>query len=36
METPAILAYVAQSYPAARLAPVNDAFAFSQVQSFNC
>lgn len=35
-ETPAILAYVAQSYPAARLAPVHDAFAFSQVQSFNC
>ncbi|MDJ0611953.1 MAG: glutathione S-transferase family protein [Kiloniellales bacterium] len=35
-ETPAILAYVAQAYPAARLAPLDDAFAFAQVQSFNC
>ena len=34
-EIPAILAYVAQSYPQATLAPLNDAFAFAQVQSFN-
>jgi glutathione S-transferase len=34
-ETPAILAYVAQSFPKARLAPLDDAFAFAQVQSFN-
>lgn len=34
-ETPAILAFVAQSFPAARLAPINDAFAFAQVQAFN-
>ena len=34
-ETPAILAFVAQSFPAAKLAPVNDPFAFAQVQSFN-
>ena len=34
-ETPAILAFIAQSFPAARLAPINDAFAFAQVQAFN-
>ena len=34
-ETPAILAYVAQTFPKAKLAPVDDAFAFAQVQSFN-
>jgi len=34
-ETPAILAFVAQSFPNAGLAPVDDAFAFAQVQSFN-
>jgi len=34
-ETPAMLAFVAQAYPVARLAPVADAFAFAQVQAFN-
>ena len=34
-ETPAILAYVAQSYPAARLAPLDDPFAFAEAQAFN-
>jgi len=34
-ETPAILAFVAQSFPQARLAPLEDAFAFAQLQSFN-
>src|SRR4051794_20028518 len=34
-ETPAILAYVAQTFPKARLAPTDDAFAFAQAQSFN-
>jgi glutathione S-transferase len=34
-ETPAILAFIAQSYPAARLAPLADPFAFAQVQAFN-
>jgi glutathione S-transferase len=33
-ETPAILAYIAQSFPQAKLAPL-DPFAFAQVQSFN-
>jgi glutathione S-transferase len=33
-ETPAILAFIAQSFPKAMLAPVDDAFAFAQVQSF--
>jgi glutathione S-transferase len=33
-ETPAILAYVAQTFPQAKLAPT-DAFAFAQMQSFN-
>ena len=34
-ETPAILAYIAQSFPKAKLAPADDPFAFAQVQSFN-
>jgi glutathione S-transferase len=34
-ETPAILAFVAQSFPAARLAPLDDPFAFARVQAFN-
>ena len=34
-ETPAILAFVAQSFPEAALAPLGDAFAFAQVQAFN-
>ncbi|MCC6466733.1 MAG: glutathione S-transferase family protein [Alphaproteobacteria bacterium] len=34
-ETPAILAFVAQSYPKAGLAPLDDPFAFAQVQAFN-
>lgn len=34
-ETPAMLAYIAQSYPAARLAPLEDAYLFAQVQAFN-
>jgi glutathione S-transferase len=34
-ETPAILAYVAQTHPTAQLAPFDDAFAFARIQSFN-
>ena len=34
-ETPAILAFIAQSFPRAKLAPLDDAFAFAQVQAFN-
>jgi glutathione S-transferase len=34
-ETPAILAFIAQSFPRARLAPLDDTLAFAQVQSFN-
>jgi glutathione S-transferase len=34
-ETPAMLAYVAQSFPAASLAPLDDPFAFAEVQAFN-
>jgi glutathione S-transferase len=34
-ETPALLAYLAQRFPEAGLAPVNDPFAFAQVQAFN-
>ena len=34
-ETPAILAYIAQSFPKAKLAPFDDAFAFAKVQAFN-
>jgi glutathione S-transferase len=33
-ETPAILAWIAQSWPDAQLAPVDDAFAFAELQSF--
>ena len=34
-ETPAILAFIAQSYPAAKLAPLDDPYAFAQAQAFN-
>ena len=34
-ETPAILAYIAQTHPHANLAPLIDPFQFAQVQSFN-
>ena len=34
-ETPAILAFIAQTFPAAGLAPLADPFAFAQVQAFN-
>ena len=34
-ETPAILAYIAQTFPAARLAPLDDPFAFAEAQAFN-
>jgi glutathione S-transferase len=34
-ETPAMLAYIAQTFPRAQLAPFDDAFAFAQVQAFN-
>jgi glutathione S-transferase len=34
-ETPAILAYICQSFPGARLAPVEDTYAFAKVQEFN-
>lgn len=34
-ETPAILAFIAQSFPQARLAPLDDPFAFAEIQSFN-
>lgn len=34
-ETPAILAYVAQQYPQARLAPLDDPFEFARLQAFN-
>jgi glutathione S-transferase len=34
-ETPAILAFVAQTFPKVRLAPLDDAFAFARVQAFN-
>ncbi len=34
-ETPAILAFIAQSFPTAKLAPLDDAFAFAELQSFN-
>jgi glutathione S-transferase len=34
-ETPAMLAFIAQSFPAAKLAPLDDAFAFAQAQAFN-
>jgi glutathione S-transferase len=34
-ETPAVLAFIAQSNPKAKLAPLDDAYAFAQVQAFN-
>ena len=34
-ETPAILAYIAQVFPKANLAPLTDPFAFARVQAFN-
>lgn len=34
-ETPAILAYIAQRFPKANLAPLDDPFAFAEVQAFN-
>ena len=34
-ETPAMLAFIAQSFPEARLAPLGDPFAFAEVQAFN-
>jgi len=34
-ETPALLVYVAQLAPEAKLAPLDDPFAFAQMQSFN-
>ena len=34
-ETPAILVYIAQTYPSARLAPLDDPFAFAELQAFN-
>jgi glutathione S-transferase len=34
-ETPAILAYIAQMFPSARLAPIDDPLAFARVQEFN-
>jgi glutathione S-transferase len=33
-ETPAMLAFIAQSFPQARLAPLDDPFAFAEVQAF--
>ena len=34
-ETPAILIYIAQTYPEAKLAPIGDPFALAEVQAFN-
>lgn len=34
-ETPAMLVFVAQCFPDAELAPMNDAFVFAQMQAFN-
>jgi glutathione S-transferase len=34
-ETPAMLAFIAQSFPAAKLAPLDDPFGFAEVQAFN-
>jgi glutathione S-transferase len=34
-ETPAILAFIAQSFPQARLAPLDDPILFAQAQAFN-
>lgn len=34
-ESPAILAFIAQSYPQAKLAPLDDPFAFAEMQALN-
>ncbi len=34
-ENPAILAYIAQTHPAKKLAPLDDAYAFGKIQAFN-
>jgi glutathione S-transferase len=34
-ETPALLAFIAQQFPAAQLAPLDDPFAFARMQEFN-
>src|SRR3954451_20787626 len=34
-ETPALLIYIAQSFPATRLAPLDDPFALARLQAFN-
>ena len=34
-ETPAMLVFIAQSFPAARLAPIEDPFALAEAQAFN-
>ena len=34
-ETPAILAFIAQSFPESNLAPVNDPFEFAKANAFN-
>jgi glutathione S-transferase len=34
-ETPAMLAFIAQSFPEAKLAPLDNPFAFAQLQAFN-
>lgn len=34
-ETPAMLVFIAQSYPGAELAPLEEPFAFAELQSFN-
>jgi glutathione S-transferase len=34
-ETPAILVYIAQTFPEAELAPLDDPFAFAEMQAFN-
>jgi len=34
-ETPAILAFIAQTVPAAALAPIEDPFGFAELQAFN-
>src|SRR5919108_4952485 len=34
-ENPAILAFIAQTHPAKKLAPLDDAYAFGKIQAFN-
>ena len=34
-ETPAMLGFIAQSFPQAKLAPLDDPYAFAQMQAFN-